>query len=297
MSVDCPFSQSVQVAFLLAVPFLLCGCDGQDFESCIQYVTRVLLAFLSCLHVQASGVDSIRHQCQSFHSSKAFGASGSLGISCGDRDLFSSLFRQSGDWESPNSFMNVTGEIVVPRIQPFGSPSKCEMEKEKAGFEPTGMPKTLVFDAVYHQSQRMLGDSSSPKDNQGQRESVVMSATRKQWLKRINGTIHVEQLDDVGKQGSVQASGSIQDKGNGIVRRVKVITPDRDKMQALEPLMRLDVRRLHDAKYDEEVQQFDSLPSQASDPVGSALLKPCFSPFETGVCAIASGTRLSPFTW
>ena len=35
MSVDCPFSQSVQVAFLLAVPFLLCGRDGQRNDYCI----------------------------------------------------------------------------------------------------------------------------------------------------------------------------------------------------------------------------------------------------------------------
>jgi hypothetical protein len=80
---------------------------------------------------------------------------------------------------------------------------------------------------------------------------------------------------------------SIADKG--IMRRVKVLTPDTDK--TLEPLLRVDVRRLRMAAHNEEilgvVDPFEA--SQGEHFVGSAMLKPCFSPFEPGICALATG--------
>ena len=47
--------------------------------------------------------------------------------------------------------------------------------------DSTFTPPTMVVDAVYNAEQRLLGDSSSPKDNNGESEPLVMSATRKQW--------------------------------------------------------------------------------------------------------------------
>jgi len=54
-------------------------------------------------------------------------------------------------------------------------------------------------------AQRILGDSASPKDNNGEKEPLVMSATRKQWMKRINGQTNAQNIRGVGVQGHVQA--------------------------------------------------------------------------------------------
>jgi len=54
-------------------------------------------------------------------------------------------------------------------------------------------------------AQRILGDSASPKDNNGEKEPLVMSATRKQWMQRINGQTNAQNIRGVGVQGHVQA--------------------------------------------------------------------------------------------
>ncbi len=73
------------------------------------------------------------------------------------------------------------------------------------------------------------------------------------------------------------------------IRRVKVITPENDKIQTVEPLIRIDVRRLRAAKINEDIVGHDPAPFESSDFVGSALLKPCFSPFQPAICAISTG--------
>jgi hypothetical protein len=70
------------------------------------------------------------------------------------------------------------------------------------------------INARYHENQRILGDSSSPKDNNGDQEPIVMSATRKHWLQVINGESSIA-LQCVAARGRVQASGAVEDSGKG----------------------------------------------------------------------------------
>jgi hypothetical protein len=153
------------------------------------------------------------------------------------------------------------------------------------------------------------------QDTNGESESIVMSPTRKSWLQRINGS-GAQQQNDNWLNGHVQASGAIGNKCNstsqcmsarifielndvklvfpgdrdkGFIRRVKVITPENDKIQTVEPLIRIDVRRLRAAKINEDIVGHDPAPFESSDFVGSALLKPCFSPFQPAICAISTG--------
>ncbi len=79
------------------------------------------------------------------------------------------------------------------------------------------------------------------------------------------------------------------DRDKGFIRRVKVITPENDKIQTVEPLIRIDVRRLRAAKINEDIVGHDPAPFESSDFVGSALQKPCFSPFQPAFCAISTG--------
>ena len=218
-----------------------------------------------------------------------------------ESDLFSSLFKSGGaESSSAHSYSNIMGEMtIVSRNNPF---EKQQLHQTQQGFmdggggdwkvkqvdnDSTFTPRTMVVDAVYNASQRILGGSSNVKDNNGESEPQVMSATRKQWLQRINGG-STQQLSGVGVSSQMQASGAPCDKATEYIRRVKVITPDKDKVQTVDPLMRVDVRRLRAAKIGEDVVGLDPVPFESSDFVGSALLKPCFSPFQQGICAIAT---------
>ena len=131
----------------------------------------------------------------------------------------------------------------------------------------------LGFITSCHENQRILDDSSSPKDNNGDQEPIVMSATRLHWLQVINGESSIA-MQCAAARGRVQASGAVEDADKGIMRRVKVLTPDTDK--TLEPLLRVDVRRLRMAAHNEEilgvVDPFEA--SQGEHFVGSGILKP-----------------------
>ena len=115
-----------------------------------------------------------------------------------ESDLFSSLFK-SGGAESSSAKRYEMGEIkIASQNDPFDNPQihqtlvdqgKMSMDCGDAGNvmvtqvdnDSTFTPPTMVVDAVYNAEQRLLGDSSSPKDNNGESEPLVMSATRKQW--------------------------------------------------------------------------------------------------------------------
>ena len=201
-------------------------------------------------------------------------------------DSFASLFKSAVDaYPGYHPQHNVTAEVKIDSNDPFEVP--CSATNMGADSRVPRLPQTLLVDAVYG-AQRILGDSSSPKDNNGEREPVVMSTTRKLWLQKINGKASFPE-QDIGVRGHVQASGQVGDKSTGVIRRVKVVTPENDKIQNLDPLMRIDVRRLCTAAINDEISGVDPRPFEKSDFVGSALLKPCFSPYEPGICAISTG--------
>ena len=110
-----------------------------------------------------------------------------------------------------------------------------------------------------------------------------MSTTRRQWLERINGK--AVGPEGVGVRGQVQASG-------GDVRRrsqVKVVTPE--KLRPLEPLVRVNIDQMCGAAFKQEHSGLYPLPIELPNGdafVGPALTKPCFSPFEPGIAAVAT---------
>ena len=182
-----------------------------------------------------------------------------------ENDMFASLLHRSGPLPMANTVKSST-------VDQAGEESSAD-----------GIPKSVLLDAIY--------PPPSPTANNGESEPaaepVVMSTTTKQWLQRINGSQGLQQqLCNTSVRGHVQASGSIRDKSADIIRRIKIVVPESDKIGTVEPLLRVNIRRLCEATVQEEV--FGIEPVSSNDMVGTGLMKPCFSPFEPGLCAIAT---------
>ena len=182
-----------------------------------------------------------------------------------ENDMFASLLHRSGPLPMANTVKSST-------VDQAGEESSAD-----------GIPKSVLLDAIY--------PPPSPTANNGESEPaaepVVMSTTTKQWLQRINGSQGLQQqLCNTSVRGHVQASGSIRGKSADIIRRIKIVVPESDKIGTVEPLLRVNIRRLCEATVQEEV--FGIEPVSSNDMVGTGLMKPCFSPFEPGLCAIAT---------
>jgi len=149
-----------------------------------------------------------------------------------------------------------------------------------------GKQQAKIVEAVY--SRRLSVHNARPrgdrrKDCDMEIDSLVMSATRRQWLERIKGK--ATSPEGIGVRGQVQASG------RDVSRRsqVKVVTPE--KLRPLEALVRVNIGQLCGAAFGEEFSGLYPLPIELPNGdafVGPALTKPCFSPFEPGIAAVAT---------
>ena len=116
------------------------------------------------------------------------------------------------------------------------------------------------------------------------RDGVVMSATRREWQSMLGNT-SISNSNDMIK-GRVTAVGSVHANDGDELRNLIVVQPDQDKVPQATPLLRIDIRRL--TTVGAKIDGFDRPPQNASDSVGPPLGRPSFSPYETGLVAVAT---------
>ena len=202
-----------------------------------------------------------------------------IDLTCSDTELFSSLLKLSGSAEVP-SHQSVTAEITIASSDPFQLPATSQEIGVSAAASTT-----LVVDAEYNSCQRIPGHSTL-QGSEMDTDPLIMSTTRKQWLQRINGQHK--------SAGGSAVRGQVQASGADLCRRVKIVTPE--KLHPIDALVRVDVRRLLASGLNEEFSALHPLEMTSGDAdaiVGTALTKPCFSPFEPGICAFGTGKTLT----
>ncbi|EKX44814.1 hypothetical protein GUITHDRAFT_109240 [Guillardia theta CCMP2712] len=150
---------------------------------------------------------------------------------------------------------------------PLSTPVKVKGPATESGASQQH-PKVMVVEAKYMSTDSLKVQPPCCMS----RDSIAMASSRRQWLEvlRSAGT------GGGGRGGEMRAAGVILGEHHQVLRRVFAMAPDPSRLPSSRPLVRVHLNELAPKVVEEE---------------DVSLARPCFSPFEPGLMAVATCCR------